>query len=109
MKAKCQSAEDRRVELNCLLQKTLGSNNVYFQPPESLKIKYPCIIYEIDNIAPIYADDTTYHVWRSYQITLITKDPDSCLVDKVSYLPRIHFNRFFTTNNLNHYVFTMYY
>lgn len=23
----------------------LGSNNVYFQPPESVKLNYPCIKY----------------------------------------------------------------
>lgn len=108
--AKCKNAHnDRRKELNCLLRDLIGSDNVYFQPPESIQMKYPCIVYELDNINPIYADDLTYKVWKSYQITLITKDPDSCLIDKVSYLPRIHFNRFYTSDNLNHYVFTMYY
>lgn len=108
--AKCQNhVKNRRIQLQCLLEKTIGSKNVYFQPPESIRMKYPCIVYELDNINPIYADNSTYKTWRSYQITLIDRDPDSCLVEKVSYLPRIHFNRFFTSDNLNHYVFTMYY
>lgn len=107
---KCQNAaKKRRIELQALLEKTIGNRNVYFQPPESIRMKYPCIVYELDNIDPIYADNETYKTWKSYQVTLIDRDPDSCLVEKVSYLPRIHFNRFFTSNSLNHYVFTMYY
>ena len=111
--AKCKNvasaAEDRRKELNCLFKKTIGNDNVYFQPPPDIQMKYPCIVYELDNLDPIYADDITYKVWRSYQVTLITREPNSCLIDKVSYLPRIHFNRFYAVDNLNHYVFTMYY
>ena len=42
------------------LETILGSENVYFQPPESYKIEYPCIIYERANIKAIKADNIGY-------------------------------------------------
>ena len=38
--------ETRRLELDADLRALLGSTNVYFQPPETKKLKYPCFIYE---------------------------------------------------------------
>ena len=35
-----------RYELHEFLCEILGSRNVYFQPPESVKMKYPAIVYE---------------------------------------------------------------
>ena len=37
---------DRRNDLQKLLVEVLGSKNVYFQPPESVKMKYPAIVYQ---------------------------------------------------------------
>ena len=35
-----------RSELNAKFKSILGNSNVYFQPPESVKLKYDCIIYK---------------------------------------------------------------
>ena len=40
-----------RLELDEELVKILGSKNVYFQPPESLKLNYPAIVYSLSNIS----------------------------------------------------------
>lgn len=100
---------ENRLALHEELCNILGSRNVYFQPPESSKINYPAIIYSRDNIENIFADDIVYKQNKSYQITVIDKDPDSEVVDKISRLPRCTHNTHFTSDNLNHDVFTLYY
>ena len=39
-----------RLDLQKIFEDILGSKNVYFQPPESLKMKYPAIRYSLDDI-----------------------------------------------------------
>ena len=47
-----------RLELQKLLEMLLGNKNVYYQPPASLSISYPCVIYSRDRIDKDNADDT---------------------------------------------------
>lgn len=96
-----------RLELHETLCDVLGSRNVYFQPPESIKMKYPAIVYSRSDISPTYADDTTYLTSKEYLITVIDKDPDSEIPDKLSKLPLCRFDRHYTADNLNHDVFTI--
>lgn len=84
--------------------------NVYFQPPESLKLKYPCFIYNLSSITPIYADDKTYKYHRRWQITYVTQKPDDDLIEiMLSRFKMITFDRHFTSDRLNHYIFNLYY
>ena len=39
-----------RIKLQAKLEELLGSRNVYYQPPETLKIEYPAIIYSKSRI-----------------------------------------------------------
>lgn len=98
---------NRRFELHEILKTALGNSNVYFQPPESLKLKYPAIIYALDRIDNSYADDLTYITNRAYSVTVVDKDPDSEIVDRVAELPMCKFNRRYAADNLNHTVFTI--
>lgn len=83
--------------------------NVYFQPPETLKLSYPCVVYRLSSIDHQYADNKTYIGKRRYEVTLITKDPDDGLVQKIiDSFELCKFDRFFTSNNLNHNVFNIY-
>ena len=83
--------------------------NVYFQPPETVKLSYPCIVYALSSIDHQYADNKTYIGKRRYEATLITKDPADDGVDKiVNTFELCKFDRFFTSNNLNHNVFVIY-
>lgn len=97
-----------RIDLHEELCDILGSRNVYFQPPESVKLKYPCIIYERDNMEIIHADDTSYHLFKRYNVTVIDKDPDSEIPDKVALLPHCRFDRHYKGDNLNHDSFSIY-
>ena len=98
-----------RLELQTLLEELLGSENVYFQPPESLKMKYPAIVYGLKDIENTFADDGVYLSKRKYSVTIIDADPDSPIVRKVAALPTVRFDRHFASNNLNHDVFVLYF
>lgn len=98
-----------RLELQNLLESILGSRNVYYQPPESIKIKYPAIIYSRNNIDNNFADDIVYMQNRTYQIIVIDANPDSEIVNKISKLPMCRYNRHYTSDNLNHDVFILNY
>ena len=103
-------AKDRRSELHELLCGILESSHVYFQPPETVRLQYPAIVYSRDRIESQYADDGVYlSSRRTYQVTLIDKDPDSRFVGKIAALPTSRFERHFTSENLNHDVFTIFY
>lgn len=101
---------DRRLRLHEELCKILGSRNVYFQPPESVKLKYPCIIYKRNNADTQYADNTSYTFQIAYQITYVDKNPDTeDILRKLSAFPKCRFDRHYTADNLNHDVFVVYY
>ena len=97
----------RRLKLQTLLEELLGSRNVYFQPPASIQMKYPAIVYGLEDIENAFANDRVYLSKRKYLITVIDEDPDSEIVEKVSQLPACRFNRHFESDNLNHDVFIL--
>lgn len=99
----------RRLELHEILCEVLGSRNVYYQPPESVKMKYPAIIYSRQDIENTFADNGVYKQSDIYQVTVVDPDPDSEIVHKVSRLPMCIYDRHFTSDNLNHDVFTICY
>lgn len=97
-----------RPDLQTMLEELLGSRNVYYQPPASVKMKYPAIVYSRSDIDNRFANDSVYIQSHFYELTVIDDDPDSEIVEKVSKLPACRFNRHFTSDNLNHDVFTIY-
>lgn len=101
-------APPRRKALNDLLKEVLGSDNVYFQPPDDATMIYPCIVYERDNDSVQHADNLPYRSALRYQVTYMDYNPDSDVVDKLRDLPLCSFNRHFATSGLNHDVFVLY-
>lgn len=83
-------------------------DHVYYQPPESVKLVYPCIIYERQSGDTRFADDLPYTFTMSYTVTVIDKDPDSDIPLQVAKLPMCRMDRCFTSDNLNHSVFVLY-
>ncbi len=98
-----------RTDLQTLLETLLGSRNVYFQPPPSVEMKYPCIIYELTDMDTMFADNVPYKVEKRYSLTVVDKDPDSLIPDKVAALPKCIFDRHFVADNLNHNIFIIYF
>lgn len=95
-------------KLQFLLEKILGSENVYFQPPSGIVMRYPCIVYQLDRVDSDYADNTPYRNAKAYQVTYIDNDPDMTIPDKIGSLPMSSFVRAFTSGNRNHYVYRLY-
>lgn len=98
-----------RAELHDILKGLLGSDHVYFQPPPSVALTYPCIIYKRDMAQTEYADNAPYTYTQRYQVTVIDRDPDSDIPSKVAALPMSLFIRFYTADNLNHDVFNLFF
>lgn len=98
-----------RVELQSELEELLGSRNVYYQPPESLKMEYPCIRYSKNDIDSKYANNKKYINTTQYQIIVIDRKPDNIVIDKILELPLSSYNNHYTSDNLHHDVITIYY
>lgn len=100
---------DNRPNLQDLLEKLLGSQEVYFQPPESVKMSYPAIRYTLSDINNDFANNQVYQQKLKYEIIVIDRKPDGDTFLKVSRLPYCRFIRHYKADNLNHYVFEIYY
>ena len=101
---------ERRLELHKKFCQILGSGNAYFQPPESVKLKYDCIIYNVSDRNDLKADDRRYRNLIEYDVTIIYRDPDSELPEKLmNAFTYITHSRSFTSDNLYHDVFRIYY
>jgi hypothetical protein len=95
---------------NILECPSTGSNcRAYFQPPATVHMKYPAIVYSLESIDGVHADDTNYLANKRYSLTLISSDPDTSLVDAIMKLQTARFDRAYTSDNLNHYIFEVYY
>ena len=98
-----------RLDLQELLVAILGSKNVYFQPPPSIQMVYPCIVYRRDKHIIEHADNKPYKHKKRYQIVVMDTNPDSDIPNKVALLPTCSYDRFYTADNLNHDVFNLFF
>ncbi len=100
----------RRLKLHEKLCEILGSRNVYYQPPESVKMQYPCIVYHRDTTRKFNADNRRYLSKDAYEVTFICKDPDSDIPDKIEEeLSMIRRQTRYTADGLYHDPFYLYF
>lgn len=99
----------RRQDLQALLEAIPGVAKVYFQPPPSVKMVYPAIVYKRDSARTEFAGNLPYRHTKRYQVTVIDKDPDSKIPDYVAALPMSTFDRFFVADQLNHDVYSVFF
>lgn len=98
-----------RTELQQAFEEFLGSENVYFRPPESKKLNYPCIIFSIRAGDSQYANNKAYIFHRMYDVQIIHKEADTDLIERFAYtFPKARFDRAFKIDNLNHENFVLY-
>lgn len=99
-----------RTDLHTKLVELFGSNNVYYQPPENLKMKYPAIIYYKDDIDKQSADNIGYILTDSYTVTVVSQLPDNPVINKIlSEIPASSYDRSYISDKMNHDVLTIYY
>ena len=99
----------QRLQLHQKLSEILGSNHVYFQPPPTVNLVYPCIIYKRIDIDTMFADDNPYITNKRYQVTVIDSNPDSSIPDEIGKMSKCSYDRHYTSNNLNHDVYSLFY
>lgn len=101
---------DNRIQLNSLLKTLVGTPNVYFQPPASISLSYPCVIYNIGNGDAKFANNKLYKYDHKYELIFIYKKPNNEIIEKVlNELPMCKLDRTYVVDNLNHYAFSVYY
>lgn len=86
----------------------LGTRNVYFQPPASVKLQYPAIVYSRKDFSIKRANNSAYIIVPGYEGVLIDKNPDSEYLERILQLEHCRFDRHYTADNLNHDTFTIY-
>lgn len=102
-------AKASRLKLQTKLEELLGSDNVYYNPPESKKMAYPAIRYARKNIDLKYANNAIYAMKDCYEVVVISTSPDDPVIEKILAMPYCSYDRPYKANNLNHDVFTLYY
>ena len=98
-----------RLELQSKLEELLGSENVYYQPPESAKINYPGIVFNKTIPMANRANNKIYSNKSCYEIIVMDKKPDNDVINKILELPYCSYDRHYFSDNLNHDVLTLYY
>lgn len=86
-----------------------GDRHTYFQPPTSVKMKYPAIRYESKPIETIRADNLIYRHLKSYDVVLISKRIEDERIMKLLALPYCKHEDSYIADNLYHNKFTIYY
>lgn len=99
--------DPRRESLQAMLETTLGSSEVFFQPPANVSMTYPAIVYSRDRSETQFAGNRPYHRETRYQVTLIARDPDISKFGELADLPQCLHVRSFAADNLHHDVFSI--
>lgn len=98
-----------RAQLQTIFEIMLNSQNVYFQPPTNVQLKYPCIIYERAALDTTFANNIPYTHKTKYQVKLLDTKPDSPLVMALANLPLCEHERFYKADGINHDVYNLYF
>lgn len=99
-----------RLDLQTEFETILGSRNVYFQPPASKNMDYPCVRYSRSGSDIRRANNGVYNNTRRYDGVVIDPDPDSEIPDKIlNHFQMCSFSPSYVADNLNHFPFTIYY
>lgn len=95
-----------REELQQWLENTLGfdSHHVVFQG-DPQKVEYPLWRYRLSDMSEDFADNRHYKTSTCYEITHISKNPDSKYVRVMREWPYCRFVRHFVAEGFNHWVF----
>ena len=98
-----------RLELQSKLEEILGSRQVYYQTPETVKMEYPAIVYFRVKIQTGNANDRVYLKTNKYSIIVISKRPEDSLIDRILGLSYCVHERAYKFDNLYHDVFMLYF
>lgn len=91
-------------------EELIGSKSVFYNPPASLRLSYPCIKYSLSGIRSKRADNMNYNNLNRYKVMVIDTNPDSDIhVKLLSHFKMCTFDTEYVADNLYHRVLTLYY
>lgn len=89
-----------------------NTQNVYYDPPDSIRMEYPCFRFESNNYNVTHADNKAYIKKPRWTVTYITRDVEEIetiadqMLDIFQYC---NFDTSFRSDNLEHAVFNLYF
>lgn len=101
--------EQKRLKLHEFLCKIIESRNCYYSPPASIEMSYPCVVYDLSDPKTKYADNISYLTFLRWTVTVIDEDPDSKIASRFFDIPKCTLNSKFESDDLNHFVFSLYF
>ena len=91
--------------LSSIMQSEGEEPHLYYQPPEDVKLQYPCVIYKLASFTSRYADNLPYHQYVHFDVTYITRSPKSTVPVELVKTPNFNFDRYYVVDNLHHYAY----
>lgn len=95
-----------REEVHKILQSFMDDDKqeqVYFNPPENLRMKYPCIVYHTRSLDHDHADNQPYFIYDVYDVIVIYRTMDDAHIAKdMANSPGFEYDRFYNSDNLHH-------
>lgn len=103
---------ENRLKLHTVLCDILGSDKCYYEPPSTIRLEYPCFIYNKEKGKILHADNIRYLYKERYSLTIIDTNPDSELPGKlfssnISYLEEDRSP--YVADGLYHFSYTLYF
>lgn len=99
-----------RLKLHDEFCKVARNTNVYFNPPEGFRMKYPAIRYSLSGGVSVRANNRLYRNTDQYSAIVIDEDPDSTIFrDILEHFPMSSLGTPYVANGLNHWPITIYY
>lgn len=95
-------AKSSRLKLQKTLENIMGKDKVYYCPPSTLKMTYPCIVYSKANIDATTANDTMYVLHDRYNVTLISRTPDDPRIRQLLSLQGASYSNGYISDGLCH-------
>lgn len=100
---------DKRLELHEKLVDVLGSRYVYYQPPSTVKMEYPCIVYRRDGSDIKRGNNSVYNHRKRYHITYISRSSNEDVTDALEHMLYCRFSDKLVIDNLYHSYLSLYY
>lgn len=102
--------EDSRLRLSSILKQIAIESgeeaHTYFQPPETIRLIYPCFIYHLKSLPSNYADDAPYLTKILFDVIYISRSPSSSVPALLQRSAGFSFDRYYSADNLHHYAYT---
>ena len=104
-----RTVDERREDFQEYLKSLFDGVEVYYMPPENVRMSYPCFVIKLDHVDNLYSNGQIYSSRIRLSVTYITKHVDDYVIgDMLNANQYASFDRVYTSDNLRHYVFTVY-